>query len=491
MLHFGNKGGMLFALLALLTISSSCYLEAQVRRLGVIDHPLPEPGLRDGTPLAITAGPDGALWFTDQGVGRMSTSGSFTHFRTASQGAVSFGITSGPDGALWFTQYYLGRVGRITTTGEVTVYPVDPSPAGITSGPDGALWFATGLGIGRITTQGVVTAFPTPGLQPFGITAGPDGAVWFTAGSSIGRITTSGTLTQYPLPLAHTSSAIAAGPDGALWFTESADNYIGRITTAGAVIEYTVPAPVHIRLSGITAGPDGAMWFTDDYGDHIGRITMSGEVSTFRLPPGSGQVSPLGITTGPDGGIWFTERFAGRIGQVVRQTAELSASPDSGVFHSALALNGAGFAAGEAVRIFSNSTGAHPLGAVTAGADGSFSLETKIRRSYCGNNSIVGIGQQSGLLAVADVLVRPLVTATPSSLPPEGGTVTLSGYGFGPLEGLSIGFGAPFPPLASVITDINGTFTGDNAVTVSVPPLWNIWVTGTPCESSITIPVSE
>jgi virginiamycin B lyase len=100
------------------------------------------------------------------------------------------GIAAGPDGALWFTQDT--GIGRITTTGKVTLYGGAGSPVGITAGP---LWFTQqGAGIGRITTSGTVTNYTASGIgQPEGITVGPDGALWFTnrTGNSIGRITTS------------------------------------------------------------------------------------------------------------------------------------------------------------------------------------------------------------------------------------------------------------------------------------------------------------
>ena len=82
----------------------------------------------------ITSGPDGALWFTnplggtnDLGdtiggavgtVGRLSTSGALTTF---SDPSISFpeGITTGPDGALWFTDNGSNSIGRITTSGLV------------------------------------------------------------------------------------------------------------------------------------------------------------------------------------------------------------------------------------------------------------------------------------------------------------------------------------------------------------------------------------
>ena len=72
-------------------------------------------------------------------------------------------IAAGPDGALWFTNHGNNSIGRITTAGAVTTY-TDPSislPWGIAAGPDGALWFTEFFGfsgghmnsIGRITTQ--------------------------------------------------------------------------------------------------------------------------------------------------------------------------------------------------------------------------------------------------------------------------------------------------------------------------------------------------
>ncbi len=73
------------------------------------------------------------------------------------------GIVAGPDGALWFTNNRNNSIGRITTTGAVTIYSgtgVD-EPNGIAAGADGALWF-TNFGdnsIGRITTTGKVTTY--------------------------------------------------------------------------------------------------------------------------------------------------------------------------------------------------------------------------------------------------------------------------------------------------------------------------------------------
>src|ERR1039458_7774436 len=95
------------------------------------------------------------------------------------------GIVAGPDGALWFTNNGNNSIGRITTTGKVNNYTGMgiSSPSAITEGPDGALWFTNqgNNSIGRITTGGKVTNFTGMGIDlPAGIAAGSDGELWFT-----------------------------------------------------------------------------------------------------------------------------------------------------------------------------------------------------------------------------------------------------------------------------------------------------------------------
>src|SRR5258708_6416602 len=175
--------------------------------------------------------------------------GGSNHIFCSDRDLERWGITAGPDGALWFTAN--DKIGRMTTDGIVTMYPGSPTSFtyGITTGPDGALWFTDNRGsgvqadaVGRITTNGIVTEYPLPGSRhPSFITSGPDGALWFTEvfpTSLIGRVTTAGTITEYP-GLGSTGGCsggggwIIPGPDVALWFT--GNDRIGRITTAGVV----------------------------------------------------------------------------------------------------------------------------------------------------------------------------------------------------------------------------------------------------------------
>jgi streptogramin lyase len=178
------------------------------------------------------------LWFGEEQpsvskIGRITTSGAITEFPVPSN---PYWVTAGPDGAIWFTEYTTSFIGRMTLSGAVTEYPVptaNPVLNVITTGPDGALWFTENAGnkIGRITTAGAVTEYPvpTPGSGPIAITNGQDGALWFNEQYSgkIGRITTSGVITEFLAAPASRPIGMIAGPNHDLWFVLEDSNVIG------------------------------------------------------------------------------------------------------------------------------------------------------------------------------------------------------------------------------------------------------------------------
>ena len=134
----------------------------------------------DSWPASIIAGPDGNVWFTDEGcyghdnatcaIGRITPSGTITEFtaglHTGSYptGSVPRAITAGPDGNLWFTDQgsareggaLAGPIGRITPSGQITEFfdgSIDSLSCGsITAGPDGNLWCTSA---GQIVRFGV------------------------------------------------------------------------------------------------------------------------------------------------------------------------------------------------------------------------------------------------------------------------------------------------------------------------------------------------
>jgi virginiamycin B lyase len=246
-------------------------------------------------------------------------------------------ITAGPDGAMWFTTFGGNDVGRVAPDGSLVLTPTPDTTgptdgrglSGIVTGPDGALWFTEFFGnrIGRMTTAGAFSFVDDPGAKPDGIAVGSDGALWITepGSNSIGRVTTGGALSHFPLPASSAPSfikrlgGITAGPDGRLWFAEIANKRIGAITTSGAVTEYPLPGGAGSPEQ-IARGPDGNLWFTQFDSDQVGRIKPSGSVTEFPLPG----LGPASVTTGPDHKVWVG---GGRIGLLARLNG--SGPPDT------------------------------------------------------------------------------------------------------------------------------------------------------------------
>jgi uncharacterized repeat protein (TIGR01451 family) len=282
-------------------------------------------GLQAGSqPQSITSGPAGLLYFTEAGVGRIGSinpkAGSDTAIQAslaqsavvpagagALNGTSGDGITAGPDGNLWFTEHGAGKVGNITPNlATIHEFPTTAgtTPEGIAAGPDGALWFTETFGnkIGRITTAGTVTnQFPVPqansNLQ--GITAGPDGNLWFAEynTSEIGQVNTAGAFHAFPVTPFGAPINITSGPDGNLWFTEGNGNQVGRITPAGTVTEYGMGITSQSQPYDIVTGPDGNLWFTEFSGDRVGRLIPESAtglpVTAVATAPFSGPVAAL------------------------------------------------------------------------------------------------------------------------------------------------------------------------------------------------------
>jgi streptogramin lyase len=453
-IKYSGSGTSTYGRLVLLLLGLSTLLGAQNVAIGSY----PTPTL-ESQPEGITAGPDGALWFTERiKIGRITTAGAFTEYVLPTQGANAY-IASGPDGALWFTQAYgfdISQIGRITTTGALSFYPlpVGSDPFRIASGPDNALWFTeSGINsIGRISTAGVITQYPipTPNSGPSGITLGSDGALWFTESTAnqIGRITPGGMFTEYPLPNTG-PNLIVAGPDGALWFGVS--GAIGRISTSGAYSQYLLPSGK--GAGSLTVGPDGALWFTGGYST-IGRMTLTG-VSTFYTVDTLLQDALFDIALGPDGELWFTDMTGNSIGEVAFVTAGLTVTPSTGFFKDSLTFSGSAFAPGETVDIFSAGVGSRVIASATADSTGSFTATGAQPASVYGPRIFLGSGQSSGALGAANYSVGPRLIFSSNSAA-AGSTAAIGGVGFSPIQEVAIYWDSTSKLLGKVKADGNG-----------------------------------
>lgn len=245
-------------------------------------------------PLTAVEGPDGNLWYTNDGstkIGKVTPSGEVTEFSPGLTGA-AFSITSGPEGKLWFTEKTAKKIGSINTSGAgLTEFSVAGEPEYIVEGSDGNLWFTiaptpTTRKIFKMTPAGVVTEF-SPGV---------------TAGYNTGSLAT----------------AIIAGGDGNLYFGDvGPTKAIGKITLpAETFTEFTVNAGTgNNRPQSLTYGGDGRIWFAAQNTaipteERIGAITPAGVVTYYNTGLGgigAGGAALTGFATGADGNVWVKE----------------------------------------------------------------------------------------------------------------------------------------------------------------------------------------
>jgi len=286
---------------------------------GLARFPLPTPPAGESDSVgALTAGPDGNVWFVD---------GSFSSSLT-----------------------YTNAIQRITPTGVVSTAVPSADLSGVdvadlATGPDSNVWFAgsrmlgaTSEGVvGRITPAGGLTTFTVPGSDDVNnITAGPDGNLWIAATGSnstlVARVTPHGAITEFPLPQSDDFfSAIAFDGKGNLWVggnsfsatTEIDTAWIDRMTPSGEVTEYVI-RPIHVpakrgssafdepvQIGGMTAGHDGNVWITEytydtDIPSWVVRITPAGKFTRFTAFPRQANEVPGQITAGPGKQLFFS-----------------------------------------------------------------------------------------------------------------------------------------------------------------------------------------
>ena len=320
---------------------------------GPLPGPSPAPTLGPGivseekiptaaaTPLGITSGPDGNLWFTELNgnkvgkvvPGTFPAAGSIVEcgpLPSANSGPVDVISDASTPNKVWFDEFGTGKIANVNTTdcsySEFQIPTPNAGPIGLTSDQNGVLWFAESASgvaqIGKMTIGGSFTEYLTglSGSEPVGVAIAGDNTVWYLdAGrNSVGHLTFPGGvqhIDEFGIPTNPADPGyITLGPDGALWFTELSVNFvgcqIGRITTGASptITEFTLPFAQPLPdgdfcLDLTSAG--GNIWFAEADTGAIGKVTPGGVVTEYGIP-GSGTTAVY-VAAGPDGNLWFTD----------------------------------------------------------------------------------------------------------------------------------------------------------------------------------------
>jgi virginiamycin B lyase len=375
---------------------------------------------------AVVPGANGVMWFDvvdmAHDIGKLTPDGTITLFAPDGTNGLNMGalpneMTTGPDGTVWFTDDGGGMapipaIGRITPAGVIKefTYP-NPMPQfeSITPGNDGNIW-VTDRGqhpaIAKVTPDGTITPFTigaAPNQMPDGLTPGPDNKMWFTdegTPAAIGTVPENGPATEPTTENTNTGmqigsrpDAITAGADGRLWFIDqySTNPQVGAVTPAtAAVTEY----PLGGVPQGIALGIDGNVWVTQHSlmppaPEAVVRVKPDGTSTPFSDGlPATADLTEQDIVSGPDGNLWFVDGGTKEIGRAAVQLAPT-------------ATTGA----------------ASSIGSVTASVAGTVNARgaaTKVSVQY-GGSSVLGSTVSAGTLT-ASATASP-VTAALASLP--------------------------------------------------------------------------
>lgn len=155
------------------------------------------PGAR---PTGIAARGDGTIWLAEPGRGgfAVATWATGSEFEIPFPDAEPNDVVTGPEGNVWFTEEGGPWLGRVTSAAQTSGrferlgVPALRSTQRLAFGPSGDFWFTTGSRIGSASPDYWTSDLAClPGgcdLTPAALAAGPDGKLWYSTAPGANRL---------------------------------------------------------------------------------------------------------------------------------------------------------------------------------------------------------------------------------------------------------------------------------------------------------------
>jgi virginiamycin B lyase len=276
-----------------------------------------KPASEIGQNSKIVAGPDGNMWFTEEGakdVAKITPAGVITEYELPGTES-PIGIAPGPEGRMW-----------VVATGKATSFlPSDPKnteqtfnsalingEANIVFGPDGTFWVASNEKVAKFSPSdfnGTIKAVPLTGTLAAKDIAVAGSLIVIADGSSTNKrivtFTTAGV--QKDFATTGGSQGVAGAPNGQIGFSQqtTAPEQVGLISPPNPAQEFALNEDPF----GVAYGSDDAFWVVRSAKDGVARVSSSGQMSLIGgLPAGS---MPRQIGAGPGNTMWVTIPKAG------------------------------------------------------------------------------------------------------------------------------------------------------------------------------------
>lgn len=240
------------------------------------------------------AGPDGTVWFSQQGPNRLGRLDPRTKELTEYQGSIKEGIAGiergskhtlriHPSGEIWASGNPLSKFDPKTE--KFTEFPEVPTSYGIAIDQQGTVWFTEFTEDGKLgkldpkTMKVTKYTPPSPKARPRRIQVDSDGMVWF-AEFQAGKIARFDPKTEtfkvYDLPgPAPTPYTLAIDQNRYIWYSSEANDLIGRLDPkTGEVIEYPFPYSEN-SMREFFLDAEGRMWFASPPNNKVGYFILA------------------------------------------------------------------------------------------------------------------------------------------------------------------------------------------------------------------------
>jgi hypothetical protein len=148
--------------------------------------------------------------------------------------------------------------------------------------------------------------------------------------------------------------------------------------------------------------------------------------------------------------------------------AQVTSSAANAFPFQTIVVTGTNFGPNESVALFWDSAATAPLTTTTASAAGTITTRVAVPQAPAGAHMVLAVGLSSGDAASTIVAVRPWLLLVPAS-GRAGSQTAVSGFGFGALEQVTLGWDNPAQTAGVATTNALGTFYGTAAVTLTVP----------------------
>jgi virginiamycin B lyase len=115
-------------------------------------------------------------------IGRINLAGTIDVIMDLPDNNQAFDITAGADGAIWFTEPNVNKIGRLPSLAFEFPLLMNSAILGMRRGPDDSIWYADAGGnrVGRLDPSGSLVQFELGVDTRHRAAGGADGGGWFT-----------------------------------------------------------------------------------------------------------------------------------------------------------------------------------------------------------------------------------------------------------------------------------------------------------------------